>query len=95
MAEKDKVYKCLNPIGNQKGVDTFALAPRLDSLDGKTIYFNICGEGETMTELSEQLMKEYPNVEWKVKKTRSPAQAEELSEEEMKTCDAMVDGIAY
>ena len=95
MAEKDRVYKCLNPVGNQKGVDTFPLAPRLDSLDGKTIYFNICGEGETMTELEEQLRKEYPDVEWKVNKTRSPAQVKELSEEEMKTCDGMIDGIAY
>ncbi|MFC1953576.1 hypothetical protein ACFLWR_05560 [Chloroflexota bacterium] len=95
MAEKDKVYKFLNPVGIQKGVDTYPLAPRIDVLDGKTIYFSICGEGETMTELEEQLRKDYPNVEWKVKKTRSPAQAEELSEEEMKTCDGLIDGIAY
>ena len=95
MAEKDKVYKCLNPVGIQVPVDTFPLAPRINSLDGKEIYFSICGEGETMTALDERLRKDYPNVNWKTKKTRSPAQVEELSDEEMKTCDGLIDGIAY
>ena len=37
MAEKDRIYKCLNPVGMQLPVKTFPLAPRLDSLDGKEI----------------------------------------------------------
>ncbi len=38
MTEKDKTYKCLNPVGNQEPVDLYALAPRLDKLDGKTVH---------------------------------------------------------
>ena len=95
MEEKDKVYKCLNPVGIQVPVDTSPLAPRLNTLDGKTIYFSICGEGETMTALEERLRRDYPNVDWKTKKTRSPSQREELSSEEMKTTDGLIDGIAY
>ena len=26
----DRVYKCLNPVGNQPPVDLYPLAPRLD-----------------------------------------------------------------
>jgi hypothetical protein len=37
MAEKDKVYKCLNPVGIQDSVELFPLAPRLDKIDGKTV----------------------------------------------------------
>jgi len=48
---EDKVYEFLNPAGSTVPVDTSPLAPRLDSLDGKTLYFNICGEGKAMTEL--------------------------------------------
>ena len=31
----DKKYKCLNPVGIREEVETFPLAPRLDTLDGK------------------------------------------------------------
>ena len=44
MAKKDTVYKCLNPVGIGKPVQTFTLAPRLDTLDNKEIWLSICGE---------------------------------------------------
>jgi len=43
MVEKDRVYKCLNPVGMKQPVDTFPLAPRLDDLDGKTICISASG----------------------------------------------------
>ncbi len=46
MAE-DKVYKCLNPVGLFMPVKTFPLAPRLDTLDGKEIYFSITVEAHS------------------------------------------------
>ena len=42
----DRVYKCLNPVGIQDPVEQYPLSPRLDSLDGKTIYFSIGAGGE-------------------------------------------------
>ena len=94
MAVKDKVYKCLNPAGIREGVDTFPLAPRLRSLDGKTIYISMSGEAETLIALQKRLKNEYPNVNWKEKVNRGPA-PNEITDEEMKTTDAMIQGVCY
>ena len=95
MAKKDRVYKYLNPVGIPKeSVDTFPLAPRLKTLDGKTIYFSICGEAETLIALEKRLKNEYPNVNWKEIVNRGPRPIE-ISDEEMKTCDGMIQGVAY
>lgn len=94
MAETEKKYKCLNPVGTQAAVDTFPLAPRLNSLDGKTIHFSICGEPDITIPLEKRLKSDYPNVNWKVKKTYGPAPIP-LSEEEMKTADALIQAVAW
>ena len=62
MAEKDTVYKCLNPTGTQMPVKTSSLAPRLDSLDGKTIHMSICGEADIWVPLEKKLKADYPNI---------------------------------
>ena len=93
MAAKE-VYKCLNPVGIQIPVDIFPLAPRLDSLDGKTIWFSICGEPDITIPLEKRLKSDYPNVNWKTKKTYGTGPIP-LSEEEMKTCDALIQGVAW
>ena len=54
MTEKE-VYKCLNPVGFQVPVDTFPLAPRLNTLDGKEIYFSITGEPDITIPLEKKL----------------------------------------
>jgi len=94
MAKNDPVYKCLNPVGIQDSVDIHPLAERLDTLDGKEIYFSICGEPDITIALEKRLKMDYPNVNWKVKKTYgiNPVR---LSEEEMKTCDALVQGVSW
>ena len=95
MVEKDRVYECLNPVGIDRGpVDLYPLAPRLDTLDGKTIYISMSGEAETLIALEERLKKDYPNVNWKENVNRGPAPLE-ISEEEMKTTDAVIQGILY
>lgn len=94
MAEKNKVYKCLNPVGIQEGVDTFPLAPRPDTLDGKTIYISTSGEQETMLALQKRLKSDYPNTNWKEKINRGPA-PNQISNEEMKTTDGLIHGICY
>lgn len=90
----DKVHKCLNPVGIQEAVETFPLAPRLDSLDGKEIWFSITGEPDVTIPLEKRLKLDYPNVNWKVKKSYTPDQVP-LSEEEMKTADAVVQAVCW
>ncbi len=94
MAEKDRVYKCLNPVGFQPPVETFPLAPRLDKIDGKTIYFSITGEPDITIALEKKLKSDYPDVNWKQKKTYG-IQPVQLTEEEMKTADGLIQAVCW
>jgi len=93
MSGTEKTFKCLNPTGIQIPIDTFPLAPRLDTLDGKEIYISINGEPDITIALERKLKSDYPNVSWKVKKSQGVA-PNPLSSEEMKTCDALIEGVA-
>jgi hypothetical protein len=94
MADKDRVYKCLNPVGISLPVETHRLAPRLTSLDGKTIYLSITGEPDITIPLEKRLKSKYPTVTWKTKKTYTTNPVE-LSEEEMKNCDALIQAVCW
>jgi hypothetical protein len=91
MAEK---VRCVNPTGISKPVDTHPLAPRLDKLDGKTIHFSITGEPDITIPLEKKLRANYPNVNWTQKKTYTPTPIV-LTEEEMKTTDAVILAVAW
>ncbi|OGO19100.1 MAG: hypothetical protein A2144_00490 [Chloroflexi bacterium RBG_16_50_9] len=94
MAEKDKVYKCLNPVGKHEPVDQSPLAPRLTNLDGKTLHLSICGEADIWVPLEKRLKGDYPDVNWTVKK-RFHIVPDELTEEERKTTDAVILGVCW
>ena len=94
MAEQDKIYKCLNPVGISIPVETFPLAPRLKTLAGKTIYLSITGEPDITIPLEKRLKNKYPTINWKTKKTYTTNPVP-LSEEEMKTCDALIQAICW
>ena len=94
MAEKDKVYKCLNPVGIQEAVDTFPLAPRLDTISGKTIHFSITGEPDITIPLEKKLQADYPDTNWTMKRTYTTVPTP-LSEEEMKTTDGVILGVCW
>ena len=94
MAEKSKVYKCLNPVGTQEAVDLYPLASRLNTLEGKTIHFSVCGEPDITIPLEKKLKMDYPSVNWTVKKTYGVAPIP-LSEEERKTTDAVILGVCW
>jgi hypothetical protein len=91
--EKEKVYKCLNPVGISLPVEAFPLAPRLNSVDGKTIWLSITGEPDITIPLERRLKSDYPNVNWKLKKTYGIVPIP-LSEEEEKTADGLIMGYA-
>ncbi len=96
----DKVYKCLNPVGIQDQVERHALAPRLNGIDGKNIFFSIGagGDQDITIPLAKMLPAAYPNVNWTIR-TAPPHLSKEgsqaMSEEEMKTTDAMIRGVLW
>jgi hypothetical protein len=101
-AAKGKTYKFLNPVGIHEPVDLLPLAPRLDKnkLDGKTIYISVGAGGEQglMIPMPKWFQANYPKVNWKV--TYAPphktiAGSIALSEEEMKTADALIRGVVW
>ena len=94
MAEKDRIYKCLNPVGIELPVKTFPLAPRLDTIDGKEIYFSITGEPDITIALEKKLREDYPNIKLKIKKTYGITPVE-LTDEEMKTADGIIQAICW
>jgi hypothetical protein len=91
---QDRVYRFLNPVGLQLPVKTFPLAPRLDSLDGKQIWFSITGEPDITIPFERRLKMDYPNVNWRVKKTYG-VDPIPLSEEEMQTADALIQAVCW
>ena len=91
MAEK---YKFLSPLGLEDEVDTVPLAPRLTSLDGKTVHFSITGEPDLTIFLERQLKAAYPNVNWTSKKSYTPTPVR-LTDEEMKTTDAVILAVSW
>jgi hypothetical protein len=91
MAEK---VRCINPGGIASPVQTFPLAPRLNKLDDTRICLSICGEPDITIPLEKKLKSDYPNVHWTVKKTYGTDPVE-LSDEEMKTTDGLIQGVAW
>ena len=90
----DKVYKCLNPTGIFMPVKTFPLAPRLDTLNGKEVYLSITGEPDITIPMEKKLKENFPNINIKIKKTYGIVPVQ-LTEEEMKTADAVIQAICW
>jgi hypothetical protein len=97
MAEKDKVYKCLNPVGIHDPVEQFPLAPRLTSLDGKNIHFTsrAGSEQDILIPLKKMLPVAYPKVNWHISEAAHHGKSSQLSEEELKTADAVIRGVLW
>jgi hypothetical protein len=91
MAER---YKFISPLGLEDEVDTLPLAPRLTGLEGKTVHFSITGEPDLTIFLERQLKTAYPQVNWTSKKSYTPTPVR-LTEEEMKTTDAVILAVSW
>jgi len=90
-----KKYKCLNPVGIQDPVKIYPLAPRLDKIDGKTIYvcINAGGDQDITIPLRKRLPADYPNVNWKMK--INYGFSAKLTDEEKKDADAVIAGVIW
>jgi hypothetical protein len=100
MAEKDKVYKYLNPVGIQESVEMHPLAPRLDTLEGKNITMSVGAGGEQgiLIPLVKMLPERFPQVNWNISYAAAHMTKEgsvALTEEEMKTTDALIRGVVW
>jgi hypothetical protein len=96
----DKVYKCLNPVGIQDPVEQHPISRRLDRIEGKNIYFSIGagGDQDITIALTKALPVAYPEVNWTIKTAAAHQTIEgskAMSEEEMKTTDAMIRGVLW
>ncbi len=90
-----KTYKCLNPVGIQDPVELKPLAPRIDTIDGKTIYvcINAGGDQDITIPLLKKLPADYPNVNWKIK--RQFGFSAQLTPEEREEADALIGGVIW
>ena len=91
MAEK---IRCISPVGSANIVQTFPLAPRLEKVEGKNICLSICGEPDITIALEKKLKSDYNNVNWTLKKTYGLYPIG-LTDEEMKTTDAVIQGVLW
>jgi hypothetical protein len=100
MAEQDRVYKYLNPVGIQEPVEMHPLAPRLDTLEGKNITMSVGAGGEQgiLIPLVKMLPERFPQVNWNISYAAAHMTKEgsvALTEEEMKTTDALIRGVVW
>ncbi len=88
-------YSCLNPVGIQEPIEVKSLAPRLDTLDGKTIYvcINAGGDQDITIPLLKKLPADFPNVNWKVK--RQFGFNADLTEEEKREAEGLIGGVIW
>jgi hypothetical protein len=100
MGEKDPVYKYLNPVGIQDPVGLHPLAPRLKTLEGARITMSVGAGGEQgiLIPLVKMLPERYPQVKWNISYAAAHATkagSVALTEEEMKTTDALIRGVVW
>ena len=100
MAEKDKVYKFLNPVGYQEPVEMKALAPRLKTLDGARITLSVGAGGEQgiLIPLVKMLPERYPQVKWNISYAAphgTKAGSLALAQDEFGVTDALIRGVVW
>ena len=60
----------LNPLGQPPPINKIPMAPRIDNLDGKTVYIvdiNFTDTHQLFTEMQKLLSAKYPKTKWEVR----------------------------
>ena len=71
MAADQELLTTLNPLGNPPGIELIPLAPRVDSLEGKTIYFvddGFLGGDVLLNEMIKWFTENQPGVKTEFRK---------------------------
>jgi hypothetical protein len=93
--EVDKVYRCLNPRGEFIPVELNPIAPRIDSLDGKTVLFYASeGASHMLPVLYEDLKADYPTSTWDYIYTNNFGEGTP-TEEQIAKYDAVIRGTGW
>jgi hypothetical protein len=100
MAEKNRVYKFLNPVGIQEEVEQHPLAPRLETLDGARITLSVGAGGEQgiLIPLVKMLPERYPQVKWDISyaaPVATKAGSLALAEDGWDETDALIRGVVW
>ena len=69
LAQEPKIT-VLNPLGQPPVIDRIPMAPRIDNLEGKTIYIVDIAFTDThqlFTEMQKLLSEKYPKTKWEVR----------------------------
>jgi hypothetical protein len=93
--EVEKTYQCLNPKGEFIPVELYPIAPRLDTLDGKTIlYYQSEANPVIMPVLIEWLKRDYPTTTFDIIYTEAWGEATP-TEEQIAKYEAVIRGISW
>jgi hypothetical protein len=67
---KEQKIMVFNPLGQPPAIKRVPMAPRVDNLDGKTIYIvdiGFSGTHQFLTELQDILKAKYPKTKWELR----------------------------
>jgi hypothetical protein len=98
MAAEEAKVSVLNPRGIAPAIRLVPMAPRLDSIDGKTIYIINIGFGDTFLPETQKVMAErYPRTNWVFKRKRGSYFDDdpELWKEIKEKGNAMIMGVGH
>jgi ABC-type glycerol-3-phosphate transport system substrate-binding protein len=94
VVEVEPTLQVLNPQGIPGEVELHSLAPRIDSLEGKTIlFYESEANNQQLPELLKQMEARYPNTTFDTIYTEGFG--DEIPTDEQKTYDACIRGIAW
>jgi hypothetical protein len=97
---EDPVLTVLNPLGTPPPIKLKPMAPRLDTIDGKTIYIvndGYPGSGILLKELTAVCEEKYPDTTfvYRDKKTGMSGEDPELLKEMEEKADAMIIALGH
>jgi hypothetical protein len=98
MAADEAKITVLNPRGVAPPIRLVPMAPRLDTLDGKTIYIVNIGFGDTfLPEMQKVMAERYPKTNWIFKRKRGSYFDDDpkLWEEIKEKGNAMIMGVGH
>jgi hypothetical protein len=95
-AEREKTYSCVTPLGIQPPVTLSPLAPRLNTMDGKTIYI-VQGEADPVIfpALNDAVRVKFPKTNWNYYNPSSSFGASTPDDQTKAEAQAVLRGIAW